>query len=140
VIAVILADASPTPKDAVVAIMGASPVLAGLVLVFLGIAISGLQKALTPIEESASGWKKFWSGLANWALASAWLAVYLLAAAIFALSMASIGLSLAWLTIPAGRVVYDVDIWLFAGELLAIAMLGALVLLLFYSDAKSRAA
>jgi hypothetical protein len=136
VIALTLADASPTPKDVVVAILGASSVLAGLVLVFLGVIISSLHEAVKDFESGeapeTSTWRKIFSGLAKAAIALAWIVVFYLVVPVFAVSMASIGLSLAWLALPAGGVVYDVDIWLFVAELLLITALGAAILYAFY--------
>ena len=132
-----LADAGPAPTDTVVAILGSSSVLAGLVLVFLGLITSSLQAAVAELDQSKPTWKTFLSKAGKHDRIDAWLPVFFLVIPVFALTMMSIGLSLAWLAIPAGRLVYHVDIWVFAAELLLIAGLGGVILYALYLDVKS---
>lgn len=100
--------------------------------------MSSLRDALKDIKKTKATWKNLWSNIFKGVMANVWLGVYYLAIPVFALSMASIGMSLAWLALPAGRLVYDMNIWLFAAELLAITALGALVLYVFHLDVKSQ--
>jgi hypothetical protein len=39
---------------------------------------------------------------------------------VFAISLASVGLSLAWLAAPGGNILYRIALWLFVAELLGI--------------------
>jgi hypothetical protein len=137
VIAVTLAETSPTPKDTVIAILGASSALAGLVLIFLGLIASSLQAAVRELDQSKPTWKTSWSNMGKIGRITSWMLVFFLVSPVFALTMISIGLSLAWLAIPAGRLVYDIDIWVFAAELLLIAALGAVILSALHSDVVS---
>jgi hypothetical protein len=137
VIAITLAPTTPTPTDTVIAILGASSALAGLVLIFLGLIASTLQAAVKELDMSKPTWKTFWTNLAKVGRIAAWMLVFYLIIPVFALSMITIGLSLACLAIPAGRLVYDIDIWAFAAELLFIAGLGGVILYVLHLDVMS---
>lgn len=110
----LIGGSEPVPKDAVIAILGASAALAGLVLVFLGLLLPAFHKAWAADVESFNSfneWEKVFNGLR--------LALILtLIALIFC--FASVGLSLAWLTVPGGHDFYVGTIWLFVAELLAV--------------------
>jgi hypothetical protein len=102
---VVAAD-TPVRKDVVIAACGASAALAGLILVFLGVVIAGYQgypgdtasRLLTPYR------------LATGAIL-----------AVFALSLASAGLSLAWLTgRGGGGALYEAAVGTFFAQLVGI--------------------
>jgi hypothetical protein len=84
----LIAGAAPIPKDVVLAIFGAAAGVAGLVLVFLGVVLStaGSYPGDTP-EAVRRPFRR-----------AAWATTF-----VFALSLATVGLSLGWLA--AGPVV-----------------------------------
>lgn len=94
-------------KDVVIAVLGASAALAGLILVFLGLVISGYQSypADTPKTVKAS------------AREAAWPVLKVFALGIFTTAVAGI-----WLAIPGGDIFYWVCLAAFGADLLAIVV------------------
>jgi uncharacterized membrane protein len=97
--------ADPSAKDVVIAMFGASAALGGLVLVFLGLVIASYQSVPADAPKSVK---------ARARRAGPPIVV------VFALSLASVGLSLAWLAASGGDLLYHIAIWVFAAELLAL--------------------
>jgi hypothetical protein len=103
---------SPDPKDVVLAILGASAGVAGLVLVFVGILVTAIagypggtsQVTLRPFREGA------------------WAAV-----GVFGLSLLTTALSLVWLALTDARSLYVATICMFLGLLIALLALAAAV-------------
>jgi uncharacterized membrane protein len=104
----VVGDASPVPKDIVIAMLGASAALAGLVLVFLGLVVVAYQAF--PGDTPDAVRKRRRSSVP-------------MVLIVFALSLASVGLSLAWLAVPGGHLLYTVNLWLFVAELLGILVI-----------------
>jgi hypothetical protein len=102
-----LATETPEPRDVVVAILGASAALAGLILVFLGQVIAAYQGLPRDTPPSVRTRRK-----------RAAPPVLL----VFALSLGTVALCLAWLAAPGGAALYHVALWLFAADLLATFM------------------
>jgi uncharacterized membrane protein YdjX (TVP38/TMEM64 family) len=100
--------ADPDPKDVVLAMFGASAGLGGLVLVFLGLVIASYQSVPADTPKSVKDRAKS---------AGPWIVV------VFALSLATVALCLAWLAAPGGDWLYHVAIWVFAAELIAVFLL-----------------
>lgn len=119
----VVAGSGPVPKDAVIAILGASAALAGLVLVFLGLLLPAFREAWAAGARSTDTpeqWSKVMDGL-RWAVRVALLAL--------PLSFASVGLSLAWLALPGGPALYHANIWLFVAELIAVFVLAVVAII-----------
>jgi hypothetical protein len=106
----LLADI-PARKDAVIAVAGAAAALGGLVLVFLGVVIAG--RAAYGGDTSAAILKPYRRA------AAALLGV-------FALSLASVTLSVAWLaTEGCAGALYEAALWTFFALLLAVLVAAA---------------
>lgn len=90
--------------------LGASAGLGGLVLVFLGLVIAGYQSVPADAPNAVKARAK---------RAGPFIV------AVFALSLASVGLSLAWLAWPGGDLLYHVAIGAFAADLIALFVLAA---------------
>ena len=103
---------SPDPKEVVLAILGASAGVAGLVLVFVGILITAI--AGYPGETSPRTLRPFRLG--------AWAAV-----GVFGLSLLTTALSLGWLVVADAHSLYVATICLFVGLLVALLALAAAV-------------
>jgi hypothetical protein len=95
----LIADAAPIPKDVVLAIFGAAAGVAGLILVFLGVVLStvGSYPGDTP-DAVRRPFRR-----------AAWATTF-----VFALSLATVGLSLGWLTAESGVELYYATISLFS--------------------------
>jgi uncharacterized membrane protein len=100
----VLAAETPGPKDLVLAMLGASAGLAGLILVFLGQVIASYQALPGGTPQAVKDRRK-----------RAAPPVIL----VFALSLVSVTLCLAWLAVPGGSTLYHVSLWVFAVDLLA---------------------
>jgi hypothetical protein len=90
--------------------LGASAGLGGLVLVFLGLVITGYQSVPADAPKAVR----------NRARRAGPPILF-----VFALSLASVGLSLAWLAAPGGDLLYHVAIWTFVADLLGLFALAA---------------
>ncbi len=99
------AAADPTPKDVVIAMLGASASIGGLVLVFLGLVIASYQSVAADAPRTVK----------NRAKRPGWPVL-----GVFALSMVSVTVSLAWLAAPGGDLLYCMAISVFATQLLAV--------------------
>jgi uncharacterized membrane protein len=95
----------PTPSDVVLAMFGASAGLGGLVLVFLGLVIASYQSVPADTPKAV----KDRARRAGPPIVG-----------VFALSLTSVALSLAWLAVPGGDLLYRIAVWTFAAELLAV--------------------
>jgi uncharacterized membrane protein len=93
------------PKDVVGAILGSSAALAGFVLVFLGIVITSYQS---------------YSGSVPGVVVQPYRAMGTILLATFALSLATVAVSLIWLAAGGPAVLYGWAIALFAAQLLAV--------------------
>jgi hypothetical protein len=105
----LLADAAPGKKDVVIATLGASAALGGLVLVFLGTVIAAYQSI--QVEE---GTKTVRNRTRN---AGAPIV------GVFLVSLASVALAVIWLNAPGGDDLYTANFVVFLIELFAIAVL-----------------
>jgi hypothetical protein len=130
-----LADAQPVPKDVVIATLGASAALTGLMLVFLGLLLPASERALRFSSQAAvdaeekraavvaddvtAGLPEVADTLLEKTYKRLERAINLGSIALL-LGLADIGLSLAWLALPGGHGLYIVSIWLFVLELFAI--------------------
>jgi hypothetical protein len=103
---------SPSPKDAMVAIFGASAGAAGLVLVFVGILVTAI--AGYPGETSQTTLRPFRLGV--WA-----------ALGVFGLSLVTTALSLTWLAMSESRPLYVATICVFVTLLVALFALAVAV-------------
>jgi hypothetical protein len=103
---------SPNPSDVVLAILGASAGVAGLVLVFVGILVTAI--AGYPGGTSTRTLRPF--RLAAWA-----------SVCVFGLSLLTTALSLLWLAVTDAHSLYVATIALFLGLLLALLALAAAV-------------
>lgn len=92
--------------------LGASAGLGGLVLVFLGLVIAGYQGVPADAPRTVKARAKR-AGLPT--------------VAVFGLSLANVGVNLAWLAAPGGDCLYRIAIWAFVAELLALFGLAAYV-------------
>jgi hypothetical protein len=99
-------------------------VFAGLALVFLGLVITAFSAI--PPEYGDPLVKRKADQLTRAAL-------YTIGA--FCISLASVGVSLAWLSVPGGEALYDCNLWLFVFELVCLVILvfGATFTLFQYS-------
>lgn len=102
-----VAAAEVAHKDVIVSVLGASAGLGGLMLVFLGLLINVHQgfpadtpKAVKDRTRTAS-WRMF---------------------AIFASSIASVGVATTWLVIPGGDILYWIAIAIFGADLAAMVV------------------
>jgi hypothetical protein len=102
----LLADMAPEQKDVMIAILGASAALGGLVLVFLGTIIAAYQALPSDAPKAVKGRAK---GAAKPIIGA------------FLVSMASVALSVIWLDARGGEVLYEVSFVVFLLELAAIA-------------------
>jgi hypothetical protein len=108
-IAVAMASDAPVRKDVVVATIGASAALGGLALVSLAMVFTAL-----PLDSNlALVVTRIVTRLAFTVLAG------------FATCIADIGVGLAWLALPGGSVLYDLNIVLFVVELAGIFLVVA---------------
>jgi hypothetical protein len=107
----LLASDAPVAKDAVIAVVGASAALAGLILVFLGVVINGYSGFTPGISPDVTKpYRMAMFGIL----------------AVFALSLSSTGLGLAWLTESSGEgVLYKALITSFFAQLGAIFVMAA---------------
>ena len=103
-----LAAGDPSSTDVVIAIFGASAGLGGLVLVFLALVIAAYQG----LRGDVPGTVKARARAAG---------PYVLV--VFALCLASVGMSLAWLALPGGDCLYHSIIGVFVAQLSAIFLL-----------------
>lgn len=101
----VIAEDVPVPKDVVVATLGASAALAGLVLVFLGMTVTTYQSFAADDPPSVKAGYK-WSIIG--------------AVVVFAIALGSVALGLIWLAAPGGTTLYHANIWLFAAEIVGI--------------------
>jgi hypothetical protein len=92
-------------QEVVTAVAGASAALAGLVLVFLGVLVSGYQTLLGRVSENVLD--RFRT--------AAWLSL-----GVFALALASVALGIAWLDLDGGHRLYVAVVGLFFVELAAL--------------------
>lgn len=94
-------------KDVIIAVLGASAALAGLILVSLGLAVSGYQSysAATPAAVKKKARDRVWPTLK-----------------VFVFSIAITALASLWLVIPGGNVFYWVCVVAFLADLLAIVI------------------
>lgn|SRR5579875_1588385 len=101
---------APTPKDVVIATMGASAALGGLVLVFVGLVIAAYQAypADTPKRIKDKHRQAVWPVLG-----------------VFVACSASVAVGFWWLEAPGNSTLYTANNILFAAEL--IAMVGVAV-------------
>jgi hypothetical protein len=111
------AAAAPIPKDVVLAIFGAAAGVAGLILVFLGVVLSTIGSY--PGDTPAAVRRPF--------RRAAWATTF-----VFALSLATVGLSLGWLAAESAVELYYATISLFSlllvlAFLLAVAVVRELV-------------
>jgi hypothetical protein len=104
--------ASPAPKDVVIAVLGASAGLGGLVLVFLGLVIADYQGIAGDAPKRVKNRAKRAGPIAM---------------GVFALSVASMGFGFAWLAAPGGDLIYHITIWVFVAELIALFVLAAVM-------------
>jgi fructose-specific phosphotransferase system IIC component len=104
-----LAD-GPTPKDVVVATVGASAALGGLVLVFLGLVVSAYQSYPrdTPASVREARRRAIWPVLG-----------------VFAVCMLSLALGFVWLEEGRDSWLYAASNVVFAAELVAIVVVAA---------------
>jgi hypothetical protein len=114
----LLADAAPAHKDVIIATLGASAAISGLVLVFLGLLIQALHQAVhayfTVLDSDSVRGARL-ERLTR--LVKTLQLLNGLALAAFFLSLASVGLSLAWLLSHGGGLLYRINIGSFAVEL-----------------------
>ncbi len=105
-----LADA-PTRNEAVIVIAGAAAALGGLLLVFLGVVVTSYEGYGGDV--SADVVKPYKT--AGWVLLG-----------VFALSLISTGLSVAWLATGGGAgALYEASLWMFVALLLAVLICAA---------------
>ena len=97
-------------KDVMIAMIGASAALAGLTLVFLGLAINGYQSYPADTTEKVK---------AN-ARRPAWLILK-----VFVLGIVTTALAALWLAIPGGNCFYWICVVVFLADLLAIVAVAA---------------
>ena len=114
------AEARPAAKDVVIATVGASAALTGLVLVFLGMILPASNDAVT--FKATRDPDDALHGLARGALKGISRAESLAILAFF-IGMIDIGLGLAWLAIPGGHRLYVANVWVFVIELVAIGLI-----------------
>jgi hypothetical protein len=105
----------PAAKDVVLAVVGASAGLAGLVLVFLGVLVSAYQSLLGKISEKT---------LQRIRTATE------IALGVFAFCLAVVALGIVWLVIPGGHCFYVAVVVSFFVEL------GTLVALAWYATVR----
>jgi hypothetical protein len=101
-----------TSKDTVVAIVGASAALAGLVLVFMGILVTSFQSLLGNVRETTLDRFK----------TATWMSL-----AVFALALASMVLGVTWLVADGGHSFYLVIVVAFFVQVGALAVVAAYV-------------
>lgn len=101
-----IAEAGPVPKDAVIAMLGASTAVGGFVLVFWIMLWGFYSERLTKSPKDLQEVEPLG-------------ALLQVTAVIVALALASAGLDLLWLALPGGHVLYVLTLWLFGLELLA---------------------
>jgi hypothetical protein len=105
-------DQTSTNKDTVVAIVGASAALAGLVLVFLGILVTSFQSLLGNVRVTTlDRFKK-----------ATWMSL-----AVFVLALASMVLGVTWLVADGGHGFYLVIVVAFFVQVGALAVVAAYV-------------
>jgi hypothetical protein len=101
----VFASDTPVPKDVVIATMGASAALGGLILVFLGLLIASYQSlppgTMEPVKKARR--RPAWPVLA-----------------VFALSVVSVALGFWWLEGRGDSTLYAANNAVFAAELVAI--------------------
>lgn len=103
----VMADDDPGQKDAVTGIMGAAAALAGLVLVFLGTAISAFQTRSAAPQKVKEKYKK----PIRWILS------------VFVASLAVVGLCVWWLAAGGDcSLLFGVIIGLFVADLVALVV------------------
>ena len=104
-LAALAAETAPEAKDVVVATLGASAALGGLVLVFLGIVIAsyGTLPADAPKSVRDRARRRAWPILAA-----------------FLVTMASVALGVVWLDAPGGHTLYQANFFVFLVEIGAI--------------------
>jgi hypothetical protein len=94
-------------RDVVLAIVGASAALAGLVLVFLGILVTSYQALLGRVSERTLGRFR----VATW-----------LSFALFAFALLTLGMGVVWLDAGGGDTFYMVVIAFFFAELISLSL------------------
>jgi hypothetical protein len=98
--------AAPTRNEAVIAVGGAAAALGGLILVFLGVVVTSYQGYGREVDK---------------AVLKPYKAAALALLGVFALSLLSATLSVAWLTTGGGAgALYEVSLWTFFALLLAV--------------------
>jgi hypothetical protein len=111
-------DQAPVPKDVVMAGVGVEATVAGLILVFLGVLVSMYQALPATATDTAKAPYKRYSSFAFGA---------------FLISVASLGLGIAWLAVPGGSGLYHVEIAVLVIQIVALALLaGAVVWDVFF--------
>lgn len=107
-----ISSCDPSHQDVIVALLGASAALGGLMLVFLGLVIGVYQSIPgdSPAKKKRNRTRK-----AAWGIF-----------AIFALSLFSVGVATAWLVIPGGDCLYWISVGIFASVLAAMVAGAAL--------------
>jgi hypothetical protein len=102
-------DASPTSKDVVLAVIGASAALAGLVLVFVGILVTAYQGLIGKEGISDKTLDRFEG--------AAWVSF-----AVFCLALLSLALGVVWLDWDGGQTFYKVVVAIFFVEVVALGL------------------
>jgi hypothetical protein len=107
-----VADLAPeiAHKDVIIAMLGASAGLAGLILVFVGLLVSGYQSypADTPKKVKDSARDAIWPALG-----------------VFAFGIVSTFIGALWLAVPGGDIFYWACVVVFLADLLAIVAVAA---------------
>jgi hypothetical protein len=104
----VIAPSDPSHLDVIVAALGASAALGGLMLVFLGLLINTYQSF--PGDSAAKVMKERTHD-ATWGIF-----------AIFAWSLISVGLAAFWLVVPGGDLLYWITVVVFLSDLVAMAI------------------
>jgi hypothetical protein len=105
-------DQSPAAKDTVIAIVGSSAALAGLVLVFLGVLVTSFQGLLGNVRDST---------LDRYRNAT-WISL-----GVFALALASMALGVTWLVAAGGHTFYILVVIAFFAQVCALALVATYV-------------
>jgi hypothetical protein len=98
-------SSDPAPKDAVLAMLGASAALGGFVLVFLGFVLAAYQAYPADTVKAVKAKQR----------AAAWPIL-----AVFAFCVANIAVSLVWLAAPGHDCLYRVNLAAFGAELASV--------------------
>jgi hypothetical protein len=107
-----LVDQSPSAKDTIIAIVGSSAGLAGLVLVFLGVLVTSFQSLLGNVRDAT---------LSRYRNAT-WISL-----GVFALALASMSLGVTWLLAAGGHTFYVLVLIAFFAQVGALGLVATYV-------------